>query len=120
MTKEATEEDIEAIDQLFILAYQLSDTNIAFAGADVVGEDVAEAALESFGFYVPDETLLPVFIWWNLDYQLKLIAYFKHPDRFAGEIMIQDDNTNESEVYPSLKKSVARLQQKITYYQEEG
>ncbi len=120
LTQEATETDWQALDQLFALSRQLSETTIAFADADVIGEDVADEALDTFGFYVPDEELLPVFLWWNLDYQLKLIVYFKHPERFAGEIMFQDDNVDEAEVYYSLTEALERLEQKIAYYREEA
>ncbi|ACB01070.1 MULTISPECIES: hypothetical protein [Cyanophyceae] len=120
LTQEASEADWQALDQLFALSRQLSETNIAFAGADIVGEEVADEAMDTFGFYVPDEELLPVFIWWNLNYQLKVIAYFKHPDRFAGEVMFQDDNTDECEVYASLTEAIARLEQKLAYYRDEA
>jgi hypothetical protein len=48
-----------------------------------------------------------------------LLSYFKHPDGFAKENMVTDDNANKCEVFDSLKKAQERLDQKLSYYAEE-
>jgi hypothetical protein len=55
-------------------------------------------ALENFGFYVPDEEMLPVLLFEATNLGVYLISYFRHPDGFSKENMVSDRNTEECEV----------------------
>lgn len=63
--------------------------------------------------------LLPALIFENRRLGMILLSYFKHPDGFAKENMVTDDNANKCEVFDSLKKAQERLDQKLSYYAEE-
>lgn len=91
-----------------------------FAGSNLVGEEVADEALENFGFYVPDEEMLPVLLFEATNLGVYLISYFRHPDGFAKENMLSDRNTEECEVYESLTEAQQRLDQKLSYYISES
>ena len=90
------------------------------AGSDLVGEEVADEAIEQFGFYVPDENLLPTLVFNNRPLGMHLVSYFRYPDGFAKENMVMDDNAEQCEVFDSLKKAQQRLDQKLSYYANEA
>ena len=120
LTAEATEEDWKALDRLFsvIRYFPHNETEVMLADTNVIGEDAIDEALEKFGFYIPDEDLLPVFLFENKRLNLVFVSYFKKPEKFANENMVQDNNTHHSEIFNSLPKGIDRLIQKIDYYLE--
>ena len=120
LTESATAEDWYALDEIFLNTITFPDSRVIFAGSDLVGEEVADEALEKFGFYVPDEDLLPVLLFESHDLGVSLISYFRHSDGFAKENMVSDDNTDVCEVYESLTEAQKRLNQKLSYYQSEA
>ena len=120
LTKLATLEDWYALDEIFLNTIIFPNSRVIFAGSDLVGEEVADEALEKFGFYVPDEDLLPVLLFESRNLGVSLISYFRHSDGFAKENMLSDDNTDVCEVYESLTEAQKRLNQKLSYYQSEA
>ena len=76
--------------------------------------------MKKFGFYIPHEDMLPVLLFENSHLKIKFISYFKHPDGFAKENMISDDNTDQCEVIESLLEAQQRLNQKLSYYTNES
>lgn len=120
LTKLATPEDWYALDEIFLNTLIFPGNKVMFAGSDLVGEEVADKALENFGFYVPDEEMLPVLLFEATNFGVNLISYFRHPDGFAKENMVSDHNTEECEVYESLTEAQQRLDQKLSYYMNES
>ena len=120
LTKSATEKDWYALDEIFLDTTIFPSSRVIFAGLDLVGEEVADEAFKNFGFYVPDEDLLPVLLFEVPSFGVSLISYFRHPDGFAKENMVSDRNTDECEVYESLSKAQKRLNQKLSYYLSEA
>ncbi len=120
LTKEATTEDWYALDEIFLDTLAFPGSEVLLAGSDLIGEEVADEAMERFGFYVPDEELLPALIFENRRLGMKLVSYFKHPDGFAKENMVQDDKAKQCEVFDSLKETQQRLEQKLFYYTNEA
>ena len=120
LTKLATPEDWYALDEIFLNTLIFPSNKVMFAGSNLVGEEVADEALENFGFYVPDEEMLPVLLFEATNLGVYLISYFRHPDGFAKENMLSDRNTEECEVYESLTEAQQRLDQKLSYYISES
>ncbi|BAZ44931.1 hypothetical protein NIES4102_19480 [Chondrocystis sp. NIES-4102] len=120
LTKLAKPEDWYALDEIFLNAMIFPNTIITLAGSDLIGEEVADAALEKFGFYVANEEMLPVLLFQNSNLGIDLISYFRHPDGFAKENRVSDRNTDECEVYESLIEAQQRLDQKLSYYINES
>ncbi len=65
ITKKATTEDWCAIDEIFLNTLAFPGSQVILAGSDLIGEEVADEAIEQFGFYVPDESLLPTLVFKN-------------------------------------------------------
>lgn len=63
--------------------------------------------------------MLPVLLFEASNFGVRLISYFRHPDGFAKENMVSDDNTEGCEVYESLTEAQQRLDQKLYYYISE-
>ena len=120
LTESATAEDWYALDEIFLNTVIFSSSRVIFAGSDLVGEEVADEAMEKFGFYVPDEDMLPILLFEAFNLGVSLISYFRHPDGFAKENMVSDRNTEGCEVYESLTESQKRLNQKLSYYLSEA
>lgn len=120
LTQKATREDWYALDKIFLNTLVFPNSKVILAGEELVGENVADQAMDEFGFYVPDENMLPVLLFENTYLRVKLISYFRHPDGFAQENMVTDDNTNDCEVFESLVEAQQRLYQKLTYYTNEA
>ncbi len=112
-TERATPEDWLALDGLMLLRLDFPESEIRLAGKFAIGEDVADQAMEEFGVYVPDEDLLPAFLFVNKPKGLLLVSYFGNPDRFAGENLLCDSTTNECCVFESLKEAKESLGDKI-------
>ena len=119
LTKEATTEDWYALDEIFLDTLAFPGSEVLLAGSDLIGEEVVDEAMERFGFYVPDEELLPALIFENRRLGMKLVSYFKHPDGFAKENMVMDDKAEQCRVFGSLKEAQQRLAQKLSYYTDE-
>jgi uncharacterized protein YjbI with pentapeptide repeats len=119
LTEKATEEDWKALDKLFSMMRYFPESQVMLAGADLIGEEAIDEALERFGFYIPDEDLLPVFLFENKLLNMIFVSYFKHPDKCAGENMVQDNNAHRSEIINSLPEAIDRFIQKLDYYAEE-
>ena len=120
LTKSATAEDWYALDEIFLNTLIYPKSKVIFAGSDLVGKEVADEAFKNFGFYVPDEDLLPVLLFEAFSLGVRLISYFRHPDGFAKENMVSDRNTKGCEVYESLTQAQQRLDQKLSYYASES
>ena len=120
LTESATAEDWYALDEIFLNTIIFPNSRVIFAGSDLVGEEVADEAMEKFSFYVPDEDLLPVLLFESRNLGVSLISYFRHSDGFAKENMVSDDNTDVCEVYESLTEAQKRLNQKLSYYRSEA
>ena len=120
LTESATAKDWYALDEFFLNTVIFPNSRVIFAGSDLVGEEVADEAFKNFGFYVPDEDLLPVLLFEDPNLGVILISYFRHPDGFARENMVSDRNTDECEVYESLTEAQQRLDQKLSYYLSEA
>jgi uncharacterized protein YjhX (UPF0386 family) len=120
LTKKATKKDWCALDEIFLDTLVFPGSKVILAGSDLIGEKVADEAMEKFRFYVPDEDMLPVLLFENPNLGVRLISYFKHPDGFAKENMVSDNNTNQCEVFESLIKAQQRLDQKLSYYTNEA
>ena len=112
-TERATPEDWLALDDLMRLRLDFPESEIRLAGKFAIGEDVADQAMEEFGVYVPDEELLPAFLFVNKPKGLLLVSYFGDPDGFAQENLLCDDTTNECYVFESLKEAQESLEDKI-------
>lgn len=113
LTKFALPEDWYALDEIMRLGIQLSESKVFIVNQFTIGEPVLESAMEQFGLYVPDEHLLPAFLFLNQPRGLALLSFFKHPDGFAKENMLCDDSTNECEVFSSLQAAQKSLEAKI-------
>lgn len=120
LTTKATPEDWCALDEIFLNTSIFPGSEFILAGANAIGEEVASEAMKRFGFYVPDDELLPVLIFENHRLGMILLSYFKHPDGFAKENMLSDNNTNQCIVFNSLKQAQQSLKQKLVYYAEES
>ena len=120
LTESATAEDWYALDEIFLKTIVFSGSRVIFAGSDLVGEEVADEAMEKFGFYVPDEDLLPILLFEAPNLGVSLISYFRHSNGFAKENMVSDRNTQGCEVYQSLTEAQQRLNQKLSYYTSEA
>ena len=64
--------------------------------------------------------MLPVLLFETPNLGVRLISYFRHPDGFAKENMVSDDNTEECQVFDSLTEAQQRLAQKLSYYMSEA
>lgn len=120
LTSTATSEDWLALDEIFFTAQLFPDTQVLLAGSDLIGEEAAEEAMEKFGFYVPDQDMLPAFLVNNSRLRIMLMSYFKHTEGFAKENLLTDHNTKSCEVINSLAQAENRLYQKLYYYAEEA
>jgi hypothetical protein len=119
LTCSALPEDWYALDKIVRLGLKFPGSQIRWAGQYAIGENVADDAMEQFGVYVPDEELLPVFLFINKQVGLLLVSYFKNPDGFAKENLLSDDNTNECWVIESLLEAQQTLEEKLQYYTEQ-
>jgi TIR domain len=113
LTRSASPKDWYAMDEIIRLGIKFPGSEIRLAGQYSVGENVADDAMEQFGIYVPDEELLPALLFVNKQLGLLLISYLKHPDGFAKENMLCDDNTNECEIFDSLQEAQQSLERKL-------
>ena len=50
LTKKATQKDWYALDEIFLNTMIFPGSKVIFAGSDLVGEEVADEAMEKFGF----------------------------------------------------------------------
>ena len=114
LTEVASSEDWYAMDEIVRLGLEHTESTIHLVNRFTVGEPVLENAMETFGIYVPDEHLLPAFLFLNKAKGLLLISYFKHPDGFAKENMLCDDTTNECRIFSSLKEAQKSLEIKLS------
>ena len=64
---------------------------------------------------MPDANLLPALIFENRKLGIILVIYLKHPDGFAKESILCDDNANECEVFASLTSAQYSLSQKLRF-----
>ncbi|MCY7277785.1 MAG: putative DNA binding domain-containing protein [Phormidesmis sp. CAN_BIN44] len=119
LTCSALPEDWYALDEIIRLGLKFQGSQIRWAGQYAIGENVADDAMEQFGVYVPDEELLPVFLFINKQVGLLLVSYFKNPDGFAKENLLRDDNTNECCVIESLLEAQQTLEEKFQSYTEQ-
>jgi hypothetical protein len=101
------------------LGLKFQGSQIRWAGQYAIGENVADDAMEQFGVYVPDEELLPVFLFINKQVGLLLVSYFKDPDGFAKENLLCDDNIDECCVIESLLEAQQALEEKLQSYTEQ-
>ena len=120
LTKRASKEDWCALDELFLNTIIFPGSQVICAGSELVGEEVADEALKNYGFYVPDKDMLPVLIYEASQLGVRLVSYFRHPDGFAKENIVIDNNTKQGEVFESLKEAQERLNQKLYYYLSEA
>ena len=120
LTKKASQEDWYALDEIFFNTLAFPGSKVILAGSELIGQEVADEAMERFGFYIPQENVLPVLLFENSHLKVKFVSYFKHPDGFAKENMISDDNTDQCEVIESLLEAQQRLNQKLSYYKNES
>jgi uncharacterized protein YjbI with pentapeptide repeats len=119
LTEKATEADWTALDGFFSVMRYIPESTVMLAGENVIGETAIDEALERFNFYIPDEDLLPVFLYENKLLNMIFVSYFKHPDNFAGENMVQDNNAHRSEIFNTLPEAIYQLMQKLDYYAEQ-
>jgi hypothetical protein len=119
LTCSALPEDWYALDEIIRLGFKFQGSQIRWAGQYAIGENVADDAMEQFGVYVPDEELLPVFLFINKQVGLLLVSYFKAPDGFAKENLLCDDNTDECCVMESLLEAQQNLEEKLQFYTEQ-
>jgi hypothetical protein len=120
LTCSALPEDWYALDEIIRLGLKFEGSQIRWAGQYAIGENVADDALEQFGVYVPDEELLPAFLFINKQLGLLLVSYFKDPNGFAKESLLSDDNTNECCVIRSLLEAQQTLEEKLQFYSEQN
>jgi hypothetical protein len=113
LTSIASPEDWYAIDEIVRIGLKFSGSVIRLAGQYSIGENVADEAMERFGIYVPDEDLLPAFLFFNKALGLLLISYFKDPNGFAKQNMVCDDITNTCQLFDSLQKAQQNLERKL-------
>ncbi len=119
LTCSAFPQDWYALDEIIRLGLKFPGSQIRLAGKYSIGENVADEAMEQFGVYVPDDDLLPVFLFVNKQLGLLLVSYFKNPDGFAKENLLCDDNTNECSVIKSLLEAQQTLEEKLQLYAEQ-
>jgi Putative DNA-binding domain len=119
LTSSALPEDWYALDGIIRLGLQFPGSQIRWAGQYAIGENVSDDALEQFGVYVPDDDLLPVFLFVNKQLGLLLVSYFKDPNGFANENLLCDDNTNDCCVISSLLEAQQALEEKLQAYTEQ-
>lgn len=120
LTEKATAEDWLAIDEIVLSALTFQGSELILAGPSLIGEEVAEEAMERFGVYIPDDDLLPAFVFENRSLGVSLLSYFKHEDGFAKENLLADANTEQCIVLRSLREAQIELDRKLNYYQEES
>ena len=113
LTRSASLDDWYALDEIIQSGLDFSGSEIRLVGQYSIGESVADDAMEQFGIYVPDKNLLPAFLFVNKRLGLLLISYLKHPDGFAKECMLCDDNINECQVFGSLQEAQQNLKKKL-------
>jgi hypothetical protein len=119
-TKKATNEDWLALDEIMLNTVLCSSSHVLFAGADLIGSDVADEAVDRFGCYYPDEDLLPVFIFENTDYQLRLFIPSDSGNKFASDCAVGDEIDSSHSCFSSLKKAQEFLDQRLSYYIQES
>ena len=119
LTCSALPQDWYALDEIIRLRLKFQGSQIRLAGKYSIGENVADEAMEQFGVYVPDDELLPVFLFVNKQLGLLLVSYFKNPDGFAKENLLCDDNTNECSVIKSLIEAQQTLEEKLQLYTKQ-
>lgn len=120
LTTSAQARDWWALDSIIFTSSIVPGSILSLAGPDTIGEAVADDALERFGFYVPDEAMLPGLLFDNRQLKITLLSYFKHPNGFGTENLLVDHNTQQSAVFNSLKEADQALYQKLYYYIEES
>jgi hypothetical protein len=118
-TKKAKAEDWLAFDEIMLNTILFPSTRVFFAGNQEIGSDVAEEALERFGCYYPDEDLLPVLVFENTDYQLRLFIP-SSKGKFASECQVGDAIDSSQSCFSSLKKAQEFLDQRLSYYIQES
>lgn len=116
LTCSALPEDWYALDEIIRLGLKFQGSQIRWAGQYAIGENASDDAMEQFGVYVPDENLLPVFLFINKRIGLLLVSYFKNPDGFAKENLLCDNNTDECCVIESLIEVQQALEEKLQSY----
>lgn len=119
-TKKASDEDWSALDEIMLNTVLCSSSHVLFAGADLIGSDVADEAVDRFGCYYPDEDLLPVFIFENTDYQLRLFIPSSCGNKFASDCSVGDEIDSSHSCFSSLKKAQEFLDQRLSYYIQES
>jgi uncharacterized protein (DUF983 family) len=119
-TKKASDEDWLALDEIMLNTVLFSSSHVLFAGADLIGPDVADEAFDRFGCYYPDEDLLPVFIFENTDYQLRLFIPSDGGNKFASDCAVGDEINSRHNCFSSLKKAQEFLDQRLSYYIQES
>jgi hypothetical protein len=119
-TKKVSDEDWLALDEIMLNTVLCSSSHVLFAGADLIGSDVADEAVDRFGCYYPDEDLLPVFIFENTDYQLRLFIPSDGGNKFASDCAVGDEIDSSHNSFSSLKKAQEFLDQRLSYYIQES
>jgi len=119
LTRSATSEDWYTLDGIIRLGNQFAGSEIRWVGKYSIGEKAADEALEKFGVYVPDDELLPAFLFLNEVVGLLLLSYFKTPDGFATESLLSDNNTDECFVLDYLLDAQEMLEEKLNFYTEK-
>lgn len=102
-----------ALDEIIRLGLKFPESKIHLVNQFTIGEEVLDESMEQFGIYVPEEHLLPAFLFVNKKLGLLLISYFRHPDGFAKENMVCDDKTDECQVFDSLQEAQQSLKEKL-------
>ncbi len=111
LTKSALPADWYALDEIMRLGIHSPGSKVLLVNRFTIGEPVWESAMEQFGFYVPDENLLPAFLFLNESKELALLSFFKHPDGFGKESSVSDNE--EFCVFDSLSKAQENLKEKL-------
>lgn len=111
LTKSALPEDWYALDEIIRLGLEFPGSKVLLVNQFTIGEPVWENAMEQFGFYVPDDYLLPAFLFLNQPKALALLSFFKHPDGFGKESSVSDDE--ECHVFNSLLEAQKSLKEKL-------
>ncbi|MFP4318684.1 MAG: hypothetical protein ACLFQ7_06910 [Phormidium sp.] len=114
-TAEATAEDWQGFDYIVYITQVFPHTQLCLAGEDLIGEQVAEEALEDFGFYIPDSRHLPGFLCRNQRLKVCLCAL-----NGTSRVSLHDDNSKVVNGAESILEAAHQLYEKLCDYAEQN
>lgn len=113
-TAEANAEQWQGFDYLIYITQVFPHTKLYLAGEDLIGKEVAEEALEDFGFYIPDPRNLPGFLCRNERLKVCFCALTG-----SSRVSLHDNNSMSVSGAESILEGAHQLYEKFCQYAEQ-